>query len=279
MKLVMHSYTFRSNSLEEAYRNARRFGWEAIELQPCHFDAEDVINELPRCAALGDRLGVPIHCVDFGGNFISDDEKMVEHDIQRVENTITACHAHGIGVINGGVGSLRVSDTDYGQNGSALATDVHYDRATAALRHLAPFAAERGVRIVLEVHMNTIHDTLAATKKLLDMVGYDNVQANPDPGNMYSTSTAEDDPEALDLLDGRVGYMHFKNCLRVAGAYSYDVKLADGNIDTYKWIAKLVKMGYDDAVCVEYCGAGDPRPAAEQDAAYVKRCLDWAREG
>ena len=44
MKTIMHSYTFRAYPLEEAFRNAARFGWEGIELQPCHFDRQDVVN-------------------------------------------------------------------------------------------------------------------------------------------------------------------------------------------------------------------------------------------
>jgi hypothetical protein len=34
-------------------------------------------------------------------------------------------------------------------------------------------------------------------------------------------------------------------------------------------------MGYNDSICVEYCGAGDPHVAAEQDLRYVRQTLAW----
>lgn len=279
MSIVMHSYTFRTYPLEFAFRNALRFGWDGIELQPCHFDRDDIENELPRCMALGAKYGVPIVCVDFGGDFINEDAAVVEAAVRRMEKEIEVCGRHGARLMNGCAGVLVKDKTDYGKNGSALAEDAHYDRAAEAFRHLGPFAEKRGVRIVFEIHMNTIHDTLASTARLLDKIGCANVMANPDPGNMYSTSTAEHDPDAMDLLRGRIGYFHLKNCYLHAGQYSYNVRLADGDININRYIQKLVDFGYDGLMCVEYCGAGDPHVAAEQDIAYVRRCLDWALRG
>jgi len=55
------------------------------------------------------------------------------------------------------------------------------------------------------------------------------------------------------------------------------VKLADGHIDTAKWLAKLCALGFNGPLCVEYCGAGDPHVAAEADVRYVRQTLDWIR--
>ena len=276
MDIIMHSYTFRAYPLEFAFRNAREFGWDGIELQPCHFDRAKIADELPRAIDLGKSYGVPIRCVDFGGDFINEDAAMVEQAVKQAEHEIEVCAANNVLVMNGGVGSLVADREDYGKNGSALATDAHYERAAEAFRHLGPYAAERGVRLVFEIHMNALHDTFASTARLLELIGCDNVMANPDPGNMFSTSTAEKDPEALDLLSGRVGYFHFKNCYQHAGKYNYSVRLADGHIDTFRWVQKLIALGYDDAVCIEYCGAGDPHVAAEDDLQYLRRCIERA---
>ena len=123
--------------------------------------------------------------------------------------------------------------------------------------------------------MNTIHDTIAATAHLLDKIGCDNVMANPDPANMFSNSRGERDPEALDALVGRIGYFHFKNCVEFAGKYNYSVRLTDGHIDFSKYIEKLFALGFDGPVCVEYCGAGDPHVAAEQDLRYLRQTIEW----
>jgi sugar phosphate isomerase/epimerase len=155
---------------------------------------------------------------------------------------------------------------------------MHYDRAAEALRHCGKRAQALGIRIVVEVHMNTIHDTIASTAKLLDKVGLDNVLANPVPGNMFSTSTAEKSPESLDLLEGRIGYVHLKNCVRHGDVYDYGVHLANGHIDLFRWIDKLYRAGYSGPVCVEYCGDGDPHPAAEADIHYIRHCQDLLRD-
>ena len=273
----MHSYTFRTYPLREAFANAQRFEWDGIELQPCHFNPDAIETELPAAGELGDSFGVPIRCVDFGGDFISDDPSVIEAATAQTEIAIETCACNGIQLMNGGVGGIVIDDADWGKNGSAAATDIHYDRAADAFRHLGALAAKHAITLVFEIHMNFLHDTIASTARLLDKIGLDNVQANPDPGNMFSTSTAERDPEALDLLDGRLGYFHFKNCRNVAGAWDYSVKLADGEIDIHNWVAKLVAIGYDGPVCIEYCGAGDPHAAAQQDIAYLRSSFEWAQ--
>jgi 3-dehydroshikimate dehydratase len=277
MKIVMHSYTFRTYPFEEAVRNAARFGWNGLELQPCHFEPDRIETELPARIKAAAEHNITIECVDFGGSFIADEAKVVEAAVRQMERTIDACASNGVYLLNGSVGSLFINPMDFGKNGSALAQDYHYERAAEAFRHLGPYAARQGVRIVFEVHMNTLHDTLASTARLLELVDCGNVMANPDPGNMFATSTAEKDPEALDLLAGRIGYFHFKNCMLHAGEYNYSVRLAEGQIDLYKWVQKLVRLGFDDRVCIEYCGAGDPRVAAQQDIDYLRKTLDWAQ--
>ena len=196
-----------------------------------------------------------------------------------MERDIEVCATNGVTLINSGVGSLVVDKVDYGKNGSTLANDGHYARAAEAMRYLGKVAAGHGITIVFEIHMNGLVDTIASTARLLDMIGLDNVKANPDCGNMFSTSTAEKDPESLDRLEGRIGYFHFKNCLAIAGGYDYSVKLADGHIDIYKWLEKLVRMKYDGPMCIEYCGAGDPHVAAKEDLEYVRRSLEWIKVG
>ncbi|NIA16485.1 MAG: TIM barrel protein [Nitrospiraceae bacterium] len=276
MNIVMHSYTFRTYPLREAFANAQRFGWEGIELQPCHFNPEAIETELPAAIELGQGYGVPIRCVDYGDDFISDDPATIEAAIARTETAIKVCGQNGVQLMNGGVGGIVVDDNDWGKNGSAAASDIHFERAADAFKHLGAAAAKHDITLVFEIHMNALHDTIASTARLLDLIGLDNVQANPDPGNMFATSTAERDPEALDQLAGRLGYFHFKNCRNVAGAWDYSVKLSEGEIDVHKWVSKLVAMGYDGPVCIEYCGAGDPHVAAEQDLAYLRRSIEWA---
>jgi sugar phosphate isomerase/epimerase len=277
MQFVMHSYTFREYPLSEAFRNARRFGWDGLELQPCHFDRAKVETELPAAIALGKDFGIPIVCLDSGGDMISDDPKVVEATIAQVEKDLDTCAKCGVSLLNGGVGCITVDPDDFGKNGSAIAQDVHFERAAEAMKHLGTRAAKLGLTFVFEIHMNTLTDTFASTARLLDMIGLNNVKANPDCGNMFATSTAERDPNKLDLLKGRIGYYHFKNCRAVGTGFDFSETLATGNIDVYKWLEKVVSFGHDGPICIEYCGVGDPRGPAKQDLEYVKQSLEWIR--
>ena len=279
MKIILHSYTFRDYPLEAAFKSALRFGWDAMELQGAHFDQTNLDSELDRCMVIGEKYATPIHCVDFSADFINDDPKIVQKSIDLLEKNIDVCATKSVHLMNGFTGFLVSDPQDFGKNGSALATDAHYERSAEALRHLGNVASKHGVYLTLEIHMNTIHDTIASTARLLDLVGSDHVLATPDPGNMLSTSTAEKSPEALDVLKDRIGHFHLKNCREENGHFSYSVRLADGHIDTYRYLEKLDALDYNGAVCVEYCGEGDPQVAAQQDIKYVRNCLEWLIEG
>jgi 3-dehydroshikimate dehydratase len=273
-QFVMHSYTFRNYSLRHAYAAAQRFEWDAIELQRCHFDEADLENSLTAAIKLGGEFQIPVACVDFITDFINKERDIIDQNVRAVETMIRICADHGVPRLNGAIGTLGHHPTDYGKNGSALARGPHYERAAEALKAIGRRAAKHNMEIVLEIHMNTLHDTIKSTARLLDMVGLENVLANPDPGNMFSTSTAERDPEALDALKGRIGFVHLKNCAFRAGEYDYSVRLAEGHIDTFKWLRKLKTLGYKGPLCVEYCGEGDPHAAAKRDRRYLNDCLN-----
>lgn len=272
-KIIMHSYTMRDFPREQAFAHAADCGYDGIELQRVHFKEDYLERELPECLKLSKEYNVPIHCIDFTGDLISDDEAIREESIQLIEKNIRICGGYGIPLMNGFTGFLVADPDNWGANGSAIANDTHFDRAATRLRKLADVARQENVTLTLEIHMNTIHDTIATTARLLDMVDSDQVVANPDPGNMYATSTAEDDPAALDALAGRMGYFHLKNCVRNENAYGYDEFLGDGDIDFAPWLKKIVSLGYDCPICIEYVGAGDAKAAARADLSHLRELL------
>lgn len=279
MQFILHSYSFRDYPLEAAFESARKFGWDGLELQRAHFNPDYLNEELPRCQRLGQRFGIPIYCVDFSGDFTNDDPDMVSASERLVERSIRICAERGVRLLNGFTGFLAgANPQDYGANGSAIASDTHFERAAQCLRRLGATALDHDVTLTLEIHMNTIHDTIASTVRLLDMVDCPNVLANPDPGNMYATSTAERDPGALDLLAGRIGYFHLKNCVELDGGCDFSVCLEDGAIDTKSYLRKLAGIGYNGPICVEYCGTGDPHPSVERDIAFLRGAVEEIAE-
>lgn len=271
--IIMHSYTLRDYPREEAFAHAAECGYDGIELQRAHFKEDALETELPAALDLAKEHGLFIHCVDFTGDLISDDTKVREDSIALIEKNIRICGEHNIPVMNGFTGFLVANPDVWGENGSAIATDIHFDRATEGLKHLAQVAQKSKVILTLEVHMNTIHDTYATTARILDSVQSDYLKANPDPGNTFATSTAEHDSESLELIRESIGYFHLKNCrLKPDGGFSYDGFLKDGEIDFIPYLDKLKTLGYEGPLCIEYVGDGDAKSAAQED---IQTLREW----
>lgn len=279
MDLYLHTYTFRDYSLEEALRAAQTFGYDGIELHGIHFNASYIGDELARCQDLAEQVAVPIRCVDYKADLIQEDERAVAEAVSVLKTQIETCAKRGVFLMNGFTGFLTGPEPgEFPRNGSHLATDAHYARCAEALKDVAKAAEVCGVTLTLEIHMNTIHDTVDATVKLLDMVGSDGVLAAPDPGNMWATCAEDRRPEALDPLAGRIGYVHLKNCRLTDTGCDFSVGLEEGGIDTFKVLKHLAQLRYTGPFCIEYVGTGDPHVPAEADIAYVRRCFEWLSE-
>jgi 3-dehydroshikimate dehydratase len=277
MKLVLHSYTFRRYPLHHVFAVASRYGWAAIEMVHFHFDPARVEDEVAGAVALGRRYGVELHCVGYTGDFVGDSAADREASLSLVERTIEACARHGIPMVNGWSGTLERDPDDWRVNGSALAGDRHYERAAEGYRRLGDFASDRGVSVGVEVYPGSVHDTVATNARLLSMVDHPSVVATADPGNAYIISADDHDPEVLDLFDGRLGYFHLKNLFPDGGVADFNVDTADGVLDNYAWITKAHALGVP-AICVEYCGTGDPHPPISRAQEYVRTCLDLAED-
>ncbi len=271
MHINLHSYTFRDRPLADAFQTAAAHGYDGLELSRVHFDETQLSQELPKAIALGQRHTLPLHCVDFAADLINEDDALLKKSSALLEKNISICAAHGIKLMNGYVGVLLNEPEEFSSNGSALATDAHYQRAAAALRHLGNCAGQHQIKLALEIHMNTIHDTVASMSRLLDLVNSEHIVATPDPGNMFATCPEDRDPNALDALRGRIGYFHFKNCRIESGTYDYAVGLKHGDIDSRKYLRKLTQLGYNGPVCIEHVGDAPPATIAEEDIAYLRQ--------
>ena len=274
MQLILHSYTFRDHPFEECVRCAREFGWNGIELHGVHCAWDALKPGLRRCRMIAEDAGVPVLCVDFSADLLNTDKDTAQASADLLGRSIEICAKQGIRLMNGFTGFLTGDDPmDFPHNGSALATGSDYERVVEFLQEPVRIAENCGVTLTLEIHMNTIHDTIASTKRLLDLVDSPHVLANPDPGNLFATYPPDAQPSALDAIGDRIGYFHLKNGVQKNHEIDFSVSLKNGEIDIRGHLQKLDDLGYTGSVCVEYCGEGDPVPVVKRDAEYVKQCL------
>lgn len=277
--LYMHSYTYRGQPLARAARKCREFGYDGLELVISHYDRSRAAESIEEASEIARSAGSQLAVVDFSGNLIGEDAGDRERAEQGIAEVIrTAARLGAVGV-NGSVGPLVGPDSNnWSENGSRIATDIHYERAAEALRRLGETASSVGIWLSLEIHMNTPHDTAASTRRLLDLVDHPSVVANLDPGNMYAVADAEPMPEAVAVLGSRLGYVHLKNCRELGGSFDYSWPLESGDIDLFRGLRAVVSSGYSGDYCIEYCGKGDPSVPARRDIVYFYETLEEARE-
>jgi 3-dehydroshikimate dehydratase len=281
---VLHSYAFRDYPLAHAFRVAAADAWPAIELSSWHFGSEfggNVRQCIATAVELGRRYGVEIHCAGYWAVFTEADRAERKRWVEKTCLVVDECAAHGITRVNG-VGGWLVRDPDrwdedWRVNGSAYASAEDLARVADCYRLVASHAAGLGVRVAIEVHPNTVHDTVAATARLLELAEHDNLLVTLDPANAAVLSAADRDPAVIGPVADRVSYFHLKNCLLREGVADFTVDTTAGVVDNYRWLARLAELPQVTAVAVEYCGEGDPHPRLIAGRRYLADTLRLIR--
>ena len=112
-------------------------------------------------------------------------------------------------------GMLRVWP---GWQASAAASPHVWKQAARWMRKSADYASERGIRIAMEMHHGTLCDSAAASVRLLEEIGQDNVGVMLDPVNLYQ-APADYGPRAIASLADRIFDVHVKDIVALTGNY------------------------------------------------------------
>jgi sugar phosphate isomerase/epimerase len=275
--IYLHSYNYRGYPLERALRKAREYGYDGVELWAGHFRTDHLRHDWAEAQRLAREVGVPVPVFDFSVNALVENAAERRRNSVRLKDYVRMARDYGATLLNGTAGTIVVNHTQWAANGSAAARDEHYLWAAEVLREAAAVAAEVGLTLALEVHMNMLHDTARSVARVIDLVGSPALVANLDPGNMWGTRSAESPPEAIDLLGALIGYVHLKNCRRVSYTpvgTDYHYWLENGELDYFGIVEKLVARGYRGPYCIEYSGGGDRSVPTERDIRYLRRILD-----
>jgi len=179
----------------------------------------------------------------------------------------------------GGLGSDRRGEV-ISQGGSRLASEADFEATAKQLKHFGKLAADHGLDISIEVHQGSIADNSKSTLHLLDLVGLDNVGANPDLGNVYwhYEHPEETNEQAIVALAPRSTYWHCKNLRRLHipelnKSWFIRVPLDDGDIDYRFAISAMVDAGYKGYLAVEGSNLGDQLTHDKRSADYVRSVL------
>jgi len=262
----------------------KSMGFDAVEVGvdegATQAEARDLADELG-------AHGLAIGAVRGGGSL--SHPLSAKGAVERLQRAIRYGGWTGASVVNtalvnpatypGGPGSGRQGE-QVSQGASRIASAYDFELTAERLRTAGRMAADLNVNISIEVHQGSIADNSTATLHLLDLVGLDNVGANPDLGNIYwQYEQPEETPEAaIVALAPRSLYWHCKNLQRVHvpdlhRSFFNRVPLPDGEIDYRFAISAMVEADYQGYLAVEGAQKGDQLSQDRRGLEYVRQVL------
>ena len=134
-----------------------------------------------------------------------------------------------------------------------------FARARDRFGPIADRAGELGVKVVVELHHQTLVSSPSAALRLLDGMNPDNIGVLHDIGNMLAEG-GEDIRAGLQMLGPYLAHVHVKNGVWTAGDRRPDgtrqwsfqwAPMADGQADLPALFAGLREVGYDGWVSTE----------------------------
>ena len=121
-----------------------------------------------------------------------------------------------------------------------------------ALRHLADYAEDRGVRIALEIHEGPTRNGMLAAE-FLDAVDHPNVGINYDTGNVYYYNDGIDPSDDVKHVADRVIHVHLKDTTGGKGDWQF-CALGEGRVQFPSIIHTLQSAGFEGPYSLEVEG-------------------------
>jgi sugar phosphate isomerase/epimerase len=283
--VLMHVNYFEDGyTVAETFDKVLEYGYDGVELRGWPRYDETLEDYLDDVEKQMQRTGVSKVVLSLRGHFMDPDANARKAGAEMLTYVLERGLDMGCRTFNASCGMLVAPGADHRQprkRGSYYADAHHWQWAAEAYGQVASVAEQRGAKIAFETHGGYIHDLAKPTKKLLDMIGSDAVGANLDMGNIILHPEGESPEQALEILNGRIYHVHLKNMLRLRGEGFAAVGLAEGCIDTRKFLRMLKEQGYSHSICIEAPRPGDRDYFAASDLAYTRsllQYLDWEEQ-
>ena len=173
-------------------KHINRIGFDGIELGIESVGGMEATTQ--RATELRKELedyGTPCVAVRGGGGF--HDPGTAAANRKNIEKAIDVASWLGAGIVNTWSGTPPPHPEQPGtfvgdpvsQGSSRLATEDDFERTARVLHEVGEVAGDKGLRITLEVHQNSITDNSWSTLHMLDLADSPYLFANPDLGNIF----------------------------------------------------------------------------------------------
>ncbi len=276
MKKSINAWAFPPKmSFEEVFSLAKKYGFEAIELNvdavgannhSFNFDTTEA--ELKEVKALSEKYAIPVLSVSTGlywssGAFASENKEKRDEALKVIRTQLRCASAIGA------EGILVVTCVD-----GEIGLKKSFENTIEVFRSLKDEIAASGVKVGLENVWNEFFSSPMDVKYVLDGIGDENVGIYFDIGNMIEFSNAE---WWIDIIGEYIKKVHIKDFKRADGRCHNGgtfCDLLDGDVNFKLAMPKLAKY-YDGTITAELF----PDEDADMDAFLTKtsKALDEIR--
>ena len=139
-----------------------------------------------------------------------------------------------------------------GHQASSAVSKEERAAMTQRLRNICGWAAQHGITLIVEIHPNTLADTIESTVQLLEEVAHDRLKINFDVLHVWESGANTID--AFELLKPHIRHFHLKNIsapehlnvfsppnvYSASGSREGMVPLFDGAVDYQEFLEYLI---------------------------------------
>jgi sugar phosphate isomerase/epimerase len=164
-----------------------------------------------------------------------------------------------------------------GKQGSEASDAAYRDRVIKTSRRIADLAADAGVTVAYEFHGNTLTDTNASARQLLEEVAHDNIKSYWQPPR---GSTVDDNLAGLDAIRPWLLHIHAFTWREREGKRgpAERLPLSEGQAAWARYLEKVASVGHDCFAELEFVRDDAPEQFL-QDAATLLEWLSVANAG
>ncbi|MFD2329550.1 sugar phosphate isomerase/epimerase family protein [Cohnella sp. GCM10020058] len=283
MRYAAFSGPLMEYSIHEAMAIVAGLGFDGIEIagREPHLGPDTSLKRVDEMRRVADGLGLAIPVLaGYMGAFSESSDAECEASCQAFSALLERAGrlgADAVRLFQGGPSAF-------------LAQDYHYEKTAFWLRRCADEARRQDKRILLEIHNNSLIETIDGAQRLLALVGDSRVGLIHDAGNMYITG--EDfGRESVRRLGDAIRHVHVKDEKRIPLAdmpgsfrnrtvrgeeHFLQCRLGEGEVDHRELFAALQAADYGGWIALECFAPYPPEEQLGHDLAVVR---SWWREG
>ena len=257
MKTALCTIAFKDRPFEDVLDLAVQAGFDGVEPwgKPHHMPASYNAEENRRIARSIRERGLEVSQY---GSYINPVSAGFEREMAEGLDTASDLGADRIRVWAGSCGSDEATDEDW-------------RNAVSGFRRFADRAGDRGVSLVLEMHLGYLSDTADGSLRLVEGVARHNFLLNFQP--MYTDNARRVIAVARQVAP-HVATVHAQNY--VSEGRNARSLISEGYVDYREVVRELSAAGFDGYLEVEFVRDDDPGAALIADAGFLRGLCETA---